>query len=144
MSEDLMQHPSIVLVARGPLVSWVAQFYLESLPLSGLVMVDPFVEPSTEIMKEIRRQYRIENTCTSDVGLLTQIESGFETRQLKLEPGVVPMLVLMSQKNEHMRRASKLTAERHHDPNGSFGVQSDDIDVNPIAQIQTWIENEVS
>ena len=34
-----------IMVARGPLQSLVAQYYLESLPLAGLVLVDPLLLP---------------------------------------------------------------------------------------------------
>jgi len=144
MSEDLKSYPSLVLVARGPLVSWVAQFYLERLPLSGLVMVDPFVEPCSEVMEVIIRQGSIGKSSTSNVGILSQIERGVENRELKLEPGVVPMLVLMSLDNQQIRNASKITAERHYDPRGPFEVNIEDAEDNPVEQIQTWIENEIS
>ena len=35
----------VVLVARGPIQCLVAQYFLESLPLAGLVMVDPLIFP---------------------------------------------------------------------------------------------------
>ena len=35
----------VVLVARGPIQCLVAQYFLESLPLAGLVMVDPLILP---------------------------------------------------------------------------------------------------
>ena len=41
MGQDLSPIPSPVWIARGPWTSWMAQFYLESLHLSGLVLVDP-------------------------------------------------------------------------------------------------------
>ena len=34
-----------ILIARGPLQSLIAQYYLESLPLAGLVMIDPLILP---------------------------------------------------------------------------------------------------
>ena len=34
---------NVILVARGPWMSWMAQFYLQDLPLAGLVMVDPML-----------------------------------------------------------------------------------------------------
>ena len=40
---DLSESAYTVLVARGPIQSLVAQYYLESLPLVGLVLVDPLI-----------------------------------------------------------------------------------------------------
>ena len=62
-SSELALHPHIVLVARGPLVSWLAQLHLESHFLAGLILVDPILPswhhttPSTENdTEEIVRQ----------------------------------------------------------------------------------------
>jgi hypothetical protein len=42
MKDDLSTcSANTVLVTRGPWMSWMASFYLESLPLAGLVMIDP-------------------------------------------------------------------------------------------------------
>jgi hypothetical protein len=42
MKDDLSTDATnTVLVTRGPWMSWMASFYLESLPLAGLVMIDP-------------------------------------------------------------------------------------------------------
>ena len=41
LKSDLFPIHDAVLISRGPISSWCAQFYLESRPLKGLVMVDP-------------------------------------------------------------------------------------------------------
>jgi hypothetical protein len=48
LSDDMaiLNEPAYTIaVARGPIQSLVAQYYLESLPLAGLVLVDPFLLP---------------------------------------------------------------------------------------------------
>lgn len=48
LSADLDQLSSsahTILIARGPIQSLVAQYYLESLPLAGLVLIDPLIFP---------------------------------------------------------------------------------------------------
>ena len=41
LSNTVTMNPLVVLIARGPLVSWWAQLYLESYPLAGMILVDP-------------------------------------------------------------------------------------------------------
>jgi hypothetical protein len=42
---SLSESAYTILIARGPIQSLVAQYYLESLPLAGLVLVDPLILP---------------------------------------------------------------------------------------------------
>jgi hypothetical protein len=44
ISSDIQQP---ILITRGPSISFMTQFYLESLPLSGLIMIDPLPFSST-------------------------------------------------------------------------------------------------
>ena len=123
LATDLSPHAEVTLVARGPLPCLVAQYYLESLPLSGLILVDPLIVP--------RRGGEIDtNDAGSDISLVpldlqSSVQSflqttfqaycfDFETmnengetmlldkmqqsgeydRPLKLEAGVIPVKVL--------------------------------------------------
>lgn len=131
MRDDLAVMPSVVLMTRGPLVSMVAQYYLESVPLSGLIMVDPIVD-----LTALAGVEELSNTKL----LLEQIEA----RPLKLEPGVVPTLILSSK--SQLQDASKQAAQRHSDPDGPFGdiqfVVLDDNEV-PLNLINNWIDDVV-
>lgn len=132
MRDDLAVMPAVVLMTRGPLVSMVAQYYLESVPLSGLIMVDPIVD-----LTALPGVEELSNTKL----LLEQIEA----RPLKLEPGVVPTLILSSK--SLLQEASKQAAQRHSDPDGPFGdiqfVVLDDINEVPLKLINNWIDDVV-
>lgn len=141
MGEDFATMPSVVLLARGPLVSWVAQYYLESLPLTGLIMVDPMMmDSSPESIEEVKGLYRTKN----DLHLFDQIRSGAESRPLKLEAGVVPMLVWKTSTSRVLQASADLTAERHSDETGPFGeVQVDMVAVDGHScpeLISNWID----
>ena len=60
LKADLSPFSDAVLIARGPLSSWVAQFNLESLSLKGIVMVDPisFDDPEAEIITKLEENAR--------------------------------------------------------------------------------------
>jgi len=116
LANDISSFPCPVLVTRGGLPSMVAQFYLESFALSGLVMVDPFVLPeiasssatpsnrtSTSCRKlfqeeRLQAQNETQDNC-AELHLLQLLSSsseysGKEARVLKMEPSSVPMLLL--------------------------------------------------
>jgi hypothetical protein len=145
MQNDLRSFPSIVLVSRGPLVSLVAQYYLESLPLSGLIMVDPITDGCLETVEELIPLFAA-NGEKEEVSFLERISSGAEERPLKLERGVVPMLVVMT--TESLQEASQKTLERHNDPDSLFGevklisLRQSDNDSLPEL-ISNWIEDAV-
>lgn len=142
MTSDLEAKPSVVLLARGPAVSWVAQFYLEDLPLSGLIMVDPVFEPSMELLEELNSMYSEDSL--DETNFLRRIHSGVDGRSLKLESGVIPMLVLSSL--DVLHAVSQSTASRHSSPNSRFGeVQLRRVghDDDPSGMINNWIEEVV-
>jgi hypothetical protein len=143
MSDDFATMPSVVLLARGPLASWMAQYYLESLPLAGLIMVDPIsLESSSPVLlRELKSRYSVDE-ATQELGLLDRIQSGAETRPLKLDAGVVPMLVLTSSSNE-LQESARMTAERHSDIDGPFGevlLESVDDEEDLSERICDWID----
>jgi hypothetical protein len=146
MSDDFATMPSIVLLARGPLASWMAQYYLESLPLAGLIMVDPISLESSSLalLEELRTRYAVDE-ATQELGLLDRIQSGAETRPLKLEAGVVPMLVLTST-NNLLLESARMTAERHSDVDSPFGevlLETVDEAEDLSGRICDWIDEKL-
>lgn len=67
LSSDIAQIPGVTLVARGPIPCLVAQYYLESLPLSGLVLVDPIIIPDYESMGDSVGQLRRTAQKTAEI-----------------------------------------------------------------------------
>eukprot|EP00957_Ditylum_brightwellii_P098359 7494546-Ditylum_brightwellii.AAC.1 len=82
--------PGTVLIAVGPVSCLVAQYYLESLPLSDLILVNPVILPPLPKCEVIERTIveDLAKTCSS------------WDRPLRLEPGSVPMLILSSSRRE--------------------------------------------
>ena len=125
-----------VLVARGPLASWTALLYLESLPLTGLVCVDPIPfddapakeEEEEEEEEEARAGGGATTTTTStrrwlrDMSLSDPIVSQLlheilsdDARKLKLEPNAVPMLILHSVRREDDNNSNSKKEEEEKD-----------------------------
>jgi hypothetical protein len=103
MKEDFRSMQNIILVARGPWVSWLAQFYLESLPLGALIMIDPLpFHLNSNVLESFEAEYV--NAISDTDNLPTEyrtIQSYKENpRKLLLEPGSVPMLILYSHENQ--------------------------------------------
>lgn len=142
MEQDLASQMNVVLVTKGPLVSWLAQYYLESLPLSGLVMVDP-IEMTHNNAADLKLLYSLDAT---EQQLLDSISCSHDDRPLLLEPGVLPMLVL-STRVDFVHDASRI-ATRHSDPTGEFGKlvvteveAANDSEVTDL--IHCWIDDKV-
>lgn len=106
-----------VLVARGPFSSLCAQYYLESLSLLGLVMVDPILITNGE-NDDNEEMTRILATCNID----ERDWEGFQSSSLLLEPNAVPMMVVLSSQNKAWNTASRRVAARHSDEEGLFGI----------------------
>lgn len=109
LKEDLgpvLAQQNTILVARGPWISWMAQYYLESLPLSGLVMVDPLPLDDDAACAVFEHQYKAyllqsdtinhvsEQSMSREFALYQDYMKHSGHWALKLEPGVIPMLVL--------------------------------------------------
>jgi hypothetical protein len=123
MKRDLavVQHDA-VLVARGPWMSWMAQFYLESLPLKGLVMVDPIPLDSRNDANLFELQYKKLGLETSlEFRLFQEFAEHWGHWSLQLEMGSVPMLVIQSMDRPAFRKAAEATARRHGSKDSQFG-----------------------
>jgi hypothetical protein len=141
-TRELASIPSVVLVSRGPLVSWTALYYLESLPLAGLIMVDPI--PYDEIDEVMEK----ETSSPSGHAILqsAEIDSLNETRPLKLEPGPVPMLVIQSLEDPLYEEMARRVASRHGGDDSIFGlvqVVAVDTSGDAIDKICHWIDDSV-
>ena len=74
MKRDLSNCMQPILVARGPWVSWMAQFYLESMPLAALVLVDPLPFDDTascRLYEKLLSQEKKQNKKSAFVGVPT-------------------------------------------------------------------------
>lgn len=128
LQEDLSPIPDAVLVTRGPVASWAACHYLESLPLLGLVMIDALQwdhsDNNSKLLKELQDIVKNNSSETSnavdemvDLSMVEQLTS----RQLKLEPNAVSMMVLQSIDHPLLKEGCKQVADRHSDIDGPFG-----------------------
>ena len=59
-----------VLIARGPIPSLVSQYFLESLPLAGLVLVDPLLLPEDGRVKKKSSNGRLSSSLDDMVPML--------------------------------------------------------------------------
>jgi hypothetical protein len=120
---------NVVFVARGPVVSWILQFHLESLPLLGLVLIDPLDFDGKE---RVAQQY--ENYCTetrpdlqytNSYRIFQDYVQHYDHWTLRLEPGVVPMCVISTKARtsnpDFWQAAAARTSRRHTMVNGPFG-----------------------
>ena len=142
LATDLSPHAEVTLVARGPLPCLVAQYYLESLPLSGLILADPLIVPRRggeldtndassdneslqssvqSFLQTTSQAYCFDFETNNENGetlLLGKMQqSGEYDRPLKLEAGVVPVKVLYSggdvSPEGEVRRCAEQTASYH-------------------------------
>ena len=112
LRQDLATLSNVVLVARGPLVSLLGQYYLESLPLAGLVMVDPILIDHVGPLQKIESSLQPQSMQHE---LVERILTGKETRPLKLEPGTVPLLIFRTINDPMFQEAANNVALRHGD-----------------------------
>jgi len=142
-----------ILVARGPWISWMAQFYLESLPLSALIMVDPLPfgdDTAACRMYENLHQYEGELSKNSDDDVLSmsleyQLFQDYVQHAnhwtLQLEPAVIPTMVLSTIPLWHDQAVA--TAARHSDDASAVvPVVSIRNDQNVVSVIGDWILEE--
>lgn len=134
--------PSIhdaVLVARGPVASLCAQYYLESFPLLGLVMVDPLPslsdwnEGAVDDVDDENKNHGSDQSRKHNVSIQKEWRSFLDQqhhsgskiarRPLRLEPNAVPMMVLLSEHSPlEWKKASQIVAACHSNENGIYGV----------------------
>lgn len=126
LRNDLSQimNPQIILIARGPLVSWIAQLHLESNPLAGLVMIDPlllddseadYLKPAIDyLIESLPSNLHSKSSNGRSIHLLQSLYSNRQNmRPLLLEPGSVPMMIFYSFHNQAYLNAVHQTANRH-------------------------------
>jgi hypothetical protein len=124
LASDISMFPAPTLITRGGLLSIVAQFYLESYALSGLVMIDPYITPeaassssssephssmstscsmllqSMEVKESnsLLQQHVVNEEEDIELHLLKLLSdpnfSREDIRLLKLEPSSVPILLI--------------------------------------------------
>jgi hypothetical protein len=144
---------NVVLVTRGPWMSWQATFYLESLPLAGLVMIDPMQLDDQNGINQFELQYeKLQLQQTVQYQLYQEYREHWDHWTLKLEPGSVPMLILYTQDRPGYKRCAENTALRH---SSSSDTTTTNIPVlkmpstarshvqDCITEITTWIDTHV-
>ena len=146
LSSDLssLNASNCVFISRGPILSWLAQFYLESLPLAGLVMVDPLLLDDTESVKVLERHYS-EHTVKPLASLVFHdyIEH-YAHWTMKLEPGSVPMMIVTTQNDDEVYVKGAINTKRRHD-GGYLPVTlvQDSSEQQLQSHIINWINDEV-
>ena len=107
-----------ILVARGPWIGWLAQFYLESLPLSALILVDPLPFGDSvqacrmyENLHQSNRHAANEPPMPVEYNLFQDYLQHSDHWTLRLEPAAVPTLVLSTIPSWHAHALT--TAARH-------------------------------
>eukprot|EP00531_Pseudo-nitzschia_arenysensis_P011704 CAMPEP_0116151500 /NCGR_PEP_ID=MMETSP0329-20121206/20131_1 /TAXON_ID=697910 /ORGANISM="Pseudo-nitzschia arenysensis, Strain B593" /LENGTH=222 /DNA_ID=CAMNT_0003648119 /DNA_START=947 /DNA_END=1612 /DNA_ORIENTATION=- len=116
-----------ILVARGPCSSLIAQYYLESFSLQGLVMMDPILLQQQEKEKD-------EKLLSSLVSEIYKNDDEslerFHSRRLLVEANSVPMMVVrtISETDDNdvdhypeWKSSSVHVAQRHGDADGLYG-----------------------
>ena len=149
--EDLSALNDAVLVTRGPISSWCAQFYLESLSLKGLAMIDPILlenvgETETKAIRKLK-EYSDQSFASKKVVAWDKLLQGAQERNLLLEPGVIPMIVMHSYDDPVCKISATHVAQRH---SGGDDSRFGDVPVRPIpfdntkdlmTEIDKWIES---
>lgn len=145
MKTELSTMSDAILVARGPWTCWLAQFYLESLALQGLVMVDPLPLDDRNGINQFELVYRKQGLQDSmEYRLYQEFSEHWDHWTLRLEPGVIPMLVVETMKRPTFHRLALATANRHSDPSGPFGpvpVIQLDRDDDIVDVLDDWIDS---
>ena len=147
MKSDLSKEgSSSVLVTRGPWMSWMASFYLESLPLVGLVMVDPMQLDDMNGVNQFELQYeKLGLKDSLQYKLYQEYAENWDHWALKLEPGSVPMLVMYTNVRPGYKRCAENSALRHGEvpvlkmPSTSRSHVDD-----CIQEVATWIQDSVA
>ena len=111
-TSSISSSPQTVLIARGPWMSWMALFYLESLPLAGLVLVDPLPLDHVNFVNQMELAYA-QHKDSIDYRLFQEYSEHWSHWTLQLEPGAVPMLVVSTVSKSGWRKAAQATADRH-------------------------------
>jgi len=125
-----------VLIARGPVASLCAQYYLESCSLKGLVMIDPILindeqddyskDNDDDTVALLRSRVLFTNagtTNTTERFHNDDDQDRFRSSRLLIEPNSVPMMVVLTVPNDEIwNRSSRFVATRHSNPAGPYGM----------------------
>lgn len=133
-----------VLISRGPMMSSLAQFYLESLPLAGLVMVDPLPLDNTESVKALERHYAEQTVVPIASLLFNDYVEHYAHWTMKLEPGSVPMMIIMTQNDNKIYANGAENTKRRHDGEGLHvslvcGIREEELG----SKVVNWINEQV-
>ena len=134
-----------VLVTRGPWMSWMASFYLESLPLAGLVLVDPMQLDDMNGINQFELQYaKLGLDDSLQYKLYQEFSEHWDHWTLKLEPGAVPMMVMYTNARPGYKRCAENTALRHGEvPVLKMPSTARKHTNECIEEIVAWMENAV-
>lgn len=116
MKSDLIGMSDAILIARGPWMSWMAQFFLESLPLAGLVLVDPMPLNENQGIQQFQLAYQNSSPNLQqsiEYQLFQEFVNHWDHWTLKLERGSVPMMVIQTIPQPVCFEMAKQTAQRH-------------------------------
>jgi hypothetical protein len=152
MARDLSSIPSQVLVARGPWISWMAQFYLESVSLAGLVLVDPLPLDNTEAVRQLEALFQNLETPPASSALFEEFVNHWGDWRLQLEVGSIPMMVISTK--PELESAARLTVQRHSDEKDVSGRRrtiplvklhgnGGEVEKKILPTIATWIDEQV-
>jgi hypothetical protein len=144
LSNDLSHliAPHTVLLSRGPMISWLAQFYLESLPIKGLIMVDPLPMDHGESVQALERHYA---TSSASFSLFHDYVEHYAHWTMKLEPGSVPMMILTTPQidNDIFGKGALRTKVRHEGDGMYVSLVKGDDEVDLRGEVIRWITDEV-
>lgn len=154
MKSDFAYLPCVVLMARGPWISWITQFYLESMPLAGLIMVDPLPLDDQHGANQFKLLYEELNlTQSREYRFFQEMSEHWGHWTLKLEPGSIPMMIVTTTGREEFRQGAQATATRHSARNGNLKTDNvpvvelkrNDLDdtIEIIKLTDEWIDNVV-
>jgi hypothetical protein len=130
-----------VLLSRGPMISWLAQFYLESLPLQGLIMVDPLPLDHGDSVQALERYYA---TTSASRSLFHDYVEHYAHWTMKLEPGSVPMMILATQLDSDVYWKGALrTKERHDREDRQVVLVKSDNEDDLRDRVTRWITDDV-
>lgn len=115
MKSELTGMSDAIFIARGPWISWMAQFFLESLPLAGLVMVDPMPLDESRGIQQFQLAYQnsLDLQRSTEYELFQEFVNHWDHWSLKLEPGSVPMMVIQTIQQPAVVELAEQTAKRH-------------------------------
>jgi hypothetical protein len=153
-----------ILVCKGSWMSFVAQYYLQMYPLTGLVMVNPLV-----LDKAVETEWKDPNPrgpSWDPIGILRSlpgaeyateehymeesIDEGSVYWTLKLPPGLAPMMIMTTRDTLTLFRHAIITAKRHSVPDQPPVLVTEFFETDPentpeaaLELIVNWIRKEV-